>query len=215
MGGAEFTPGCSFDAALLAASGHDLVTLVPAAAAYETPTKVVARATDWFAALGARVEVVPVFRRAEAADAAAVDQLRRSRFVYLADGSAAHLRSVLKDTVLLEALVDAWRDGAVLAASGQAATALCDVMVDARGGAFTVGLGVLTGLTVIPHYDEWSKEKTHRTLAMAPSGLFVAGVDDRTALCRAVDGTWSADGAGRVDLHRDHQVVALAQLSSP
>ena len=45
---------------------------------------------------------------------------------WMADGSAAHLRSVLKDTPLVDALVAAWDGGAVLAASAQAATALCE-----------------------------------------------------------------------------------------
>jgi cyanophycinase len=141
-----------------------------------------------------------------------VQQVSGARFIYLADGSGAHLRSVLKDTPLLDAVVAAWNAGAVLAASAQAATTLCDVMVDPRGGAFTVGLGVVTSLTVIPRYDEWSKEKAHRTVRMAASSLVVAGVDDRTALIN--DGEkWSVAGAGTVTLFRDHQPIGLDAIN--
>ena len=212
IGGSEFNPGCEFDRELLAASGGTTVTLLPAAAAFENPSKVIARAEAWFAPLGASVEVVPVYRRADAGEPAAVERARGARFVYLSDGSAAHLRSVLKDTPLLDAIVAAWRDGAVLAASAQAATALCEFMVDPRGGALTVGLGVITGLTVIPRFDEWSRDKAHRTLKIAPAALAVAGIDDRTALLRSAAGDWSAVGAGKVALTRDHKTIGLSEL---
>lgn len=187
---------------------------MPAAAAYESPAKAIERAERWFAALGASISSIPVYRRAEANDRSAIDRVRAAKFIYLTDGSAAHLRSVLKDTELLDAIVETWRAGAVLAAAGQSATALCEVMVDPRGGAFTVGLGVITELTVIPHFDQWSKDKLHRTLEMAPARLAVAGIDDHTALVRDPQGQWSAAGSGRVEVHRDHRPLALAELSS-
>jgi cyanophycinase len=213
IGGTEWTDGCDFDAALLAMSGGTEVTMLPGAAAFENPAKAIARAEHWFADLGATVRVVPVYRRAESSDPAAIDAVRTARFIYLADGSAAHLRSMLKDTPLVDALVAAWDEGAVLAASAQAATALCDVMVDPRGGAFTVGLGVITWLTVIPRYDEWSKEKSQRTIRMAPASLVVAGIDDRTALIRSPNNEWSVSGAGKVTLFRGHKLVGLDALS--
>lgn len=213
IGGTEWTDGCDFDATLLELSGGSEVTMLPAAAAFENPNKVIERAQRWFAALGASVRVVPVYRRAESSDAAAVDAVRQARLIYLADGSAAHLRSVLKDTPLLDAMVAAWEDGSVLAASAQSATALCDVMVDPRGGAFTVGLGVVTWLTMIPRYDEWSREKAQRTVRMAPGSLVVAGIDDRTALIRSPDNEWTVEGAGKVTLFRDHKLVGLEALS--
>jgi cyanophycinase len=212
VGGTEWTEGCDFDAQLLKLSGGTEVTMLPGAAAFENPSKAIARAEGWFGGLGATVSVVPVYRRAESSDPAAVDAVRGARFIYLADGSAAHLRSVLKDTPLVDALVEAWDGGAVLAASAQAATALCDVMVDPRGGAFTVGLGVITWLTVIPRYDEWSREKAQRTVRMAPASLVVAGIDDRTALIRSPDNEWSVAGAGKVTLFRDHALVGLEAL---
>jgi cyanophycinase len=197
---------------LLKASGGSSVCVLPTAAAYENPGKTLARAQGWFAALGATVQPLAVYRRPDALDAAAVGAARSATFIYLADGSAAHLRSVLKDTPLLDGIVAAWNAGAVLAASAQAATALCDVMVDARGGAFTVGLGVVTSLTVIPRYDDWSKEKVHRTVRMAPASLLVAGIDDRTALIDSGKG-WTVEGAGTVSLFRNHQPVSLDALS--
>jgi cyanophycinase len=111
------------------------------------------------------------------------------------------------------AIVEAWRAGAVLAASAQSATALCDHMVDNRGGAFTVGLGLLIGLTVIPHYDLWSPDKRHRTVKLARPDLVVAGVDERSALVRDPDGRWRIAGAASAVLYRGGAAVGLDALT--
>jgi cyanophycinase len=123
-----------------------------------------------------------------------------------------HLRSVVKDSPVWDALVGAWRDGAVVAAAGGAARVLCDPMVDPRGGAFTVGLGLLANLAVIPHHNHWSEEKAHRTLLLAPKDLLVVGIDDATALLRDGDGRWSTEGAGRVAVFRGRDEVGLDAL---
>ena len=61
-------------------------------------------------------------------------------------------------------------------------------MVDTRGGAFTVGLGLVPGLAVIPRVNTWSHDKVQRTVELAPAGVAVVGVPEATALVR--------DGAG-------------------
>jgi cyanophycinase len=212
VGGSEWNDGCDFDVMLLAASGAREVAVLPTAAAYENPGKHLERATEWFAKLGATVRPVPVYDRAGARDPENVRAVREARFVYLSDGSSQHLRSVLKDTPLWSAIVETWQTNGVLAASAQAATALCDHMVDARGGAFTVGLGLVTGLTVIPHYDLWSPDKSHRTVKLARPDLVVAGVDERTALVRDPNGAWSVAGLGGAALFRDGHPVEFDAL---
>jgi cyanophycinase len=214
VGGSEWNDGCDFDAALLALSGATEVVVLATAAAYENPAKHLARADAWFAGLGAKVRGLPAYDRASARDPDNVRAVRDASFVYLADGSAQHLRSVLLDTPLWSAIVESWQAGTVLAASAQAATALCDHMVDARGGAFTVGLGLVSGITVIPHYDLWSPDKSHRTMKLARPDLVVAGIDERSALVRDPDGTWTVRGAGGAALFRAGLPITLDDLSA-
>jgi cyanophycinase len=212
VGGGEFQPGCEFDTDLLAASGGDDVAVLATGFAYENPAKAVAAATAWFEALGARVQEVPVYTRTDAMVGEHVDAIARARFTYLVGTSPMHLRSVLKDTPLFDALVDAWRDGAVLAGSGAGADVLCDPMVDTRGGAFTVGLGVVPGLAVIPRADRWSPDKVRRTVELAQRDIVLVGLPERSGIVRSPEGVWRTIGDGLVTVHRGHAHATLDDL---
>ena len=211
VGGAEWTEGCTFDAELLARSGGERVVVIPTAAAYEQPQHVIDRATAWFAGLGASVDVLEVYRRAEALAPGAAQVLDEARFVYVAGGSPMHLRSVLKDSPVWDGLLGVWRRGGVVAGSAEGASVLSTYMVDSRGGAFTVGLDLLDTMTVIPRYNLWSGDKLHRTISLAPSGMAVVGIEEATALIWA-DGAWRTAGVGAVAVHRDGHRIELDEL---
>jgi len=216
VGGGAWTPGCDFDRDLLAAVGTDEVVVLPTAAAYEHPDHAVTAATEWFATLGAGVRPAMAVDRGGANDEANVAAVRAARFVYLADGSPMHLRSVLLRTPLWDALVAAWNEGAVVAGTAAGAMVLCDPMVDPRGGAYTVGLGLVGQLGLVPRADTWSDDKLHRTRQLAPAGVPVAMVDERTALIRdgARNGTavWRAQGVGKVSVWIDGHEADLGAL---
>ena len=201
VGGGEWTPGCTFDEELISSSGADEVAVLPTGSAYENPARLVEQANDWFGQLGVRVTPVPVLTRRDALDADHAAVLASARFIYVAGTSAMHLRSVLKDTPVLEAVLAAWAGGAVLAGTNAGADVLCDPMVDSRGGAFTVGLGLVTNLAAIPRFDEWSPDKVRRTVELAPARVRLVGIPRRTALLRGADGSWTAQGAGEVAVY--------------
>jgi cyanophycinase len=141
-----------------------------------------------------------VLSRSDALDPENVAAVRAARFVYLGGGSPMHLRSVLKASSVWEALLEAWRDGAVVAGSSAGAMVLTDPMVDPRGGALTVGLGMVEQLAVIPHFGHENAEKVHRSIALAAPGIAVVGIPERTALIRDPDGTWRRAGEGQVQV---------------
>jgi cyanophycinase len=214
VGGAEWSDGCDFDERLIAECGTDTVVMIPAAAAYEAPGVLVDRARTWFDALGVRLHSLPVLGRTDALDEANVRAVREARFLYLSSGSPMHLRSVLKDTPVYDAMVEAWQGGAVLAGAAAGGAVLFDHMVDTRGGAFTVGLGLLSGFTMIPRYDTWSHDKVHRTVGLAKAGMPVAGIEERTALVHRAGSGWSVEGAGTVHVYVDGQAGDLTALPS-
>ena len=199
VGGSEWTEGCTFDATLLAASGGKDVVVLPTAAAYQHPERVVLQAAEWFESLGGQVEGLMVLDRASANDPGMAAVVRGARFIYLSGGSPLHLRSVLKESAVFDGLREAWSGGAVLAGSAAGAMVLTDPMVDPRGGALTVGLGLVDQLAVIPNYGDTHEDahgqKLERTIALAPAGLPVVGIPERSALLRDGTGKWSYEGA--------------------
>lgn len=210
VGGAEWTDGCSFDERLLAASGADRVVLIPTAAAYEQPQRVVEAARAHFERYGVTVDVVEVYRRAEAMAEGAADKLADARFVYIAGGSPMHLRSVLKDSPVWDAIVEVWKRGGTVVGTAEGASVLSTFMVDSRGGAYTVGLNLLDGLTVIPRFNTWSEDKLHRTVSLAPAGMDIVGIDEATALIW--DGSWRVEGVGNVTAFEDGKRIDASQL---
>lgn len=212
VGGGEWQEGCDFDRALLEESGTDEVLVLPTAAAYEGPQAAVDTASAWFGGLGAKVRPLMVLKRHEAEDAEVAAVARAAKFIYIGGGSPLHLRSVLKDSALWEAMCEAWQDGAALAGSSAGAMALCDPMIDPRGGAYTLGLGLVTQLAVLPHVDEWSPDKFRRSLELLPAGTRLVGLEERTAVIRSADGTWRAEGEGRVHVWADGREADISAL---
>jgi cyanophycinase len=213
VGGEEWSRGCEdFDATLLEAAGSREVLVLPTAAAYWHPERAVETAAGYFSALGASVKPCMVLGRADAEDPRNAGTVRAARFVYIAGGSVLHLRSVLKGSAVWDALVQAWAAGAVLAGSSAGAMVLGDTMVDPRGGALTLGLGLLPQLAVLPHASSWSEEKTHRTVRLGSDGLRIAAVDERTALLRGQDGHWRLLGGGNVTVWLDGRPAGLEAL---
>lgn len=212
VGGAEWQPGCEFDADLLERSGTTDVVILPTAAAYEHPDRAVATAQRWFSSLGGRAEGLMVLNHADACREENAEVVRGAGFLYLSGGSPLHLLSVLKGSAVFEALAFAWRNGAVVAGSSAGAMVLCDPMVDPRGGAYTVGLGLVEHMAVVPHHDSGATEHLWRILALAPSGVPVAGIPERTALIREPGGTWRSAGQGEVTVVIDGRPGSLDDL---
>ena len=211
VGGGEFSEGLrGLDASLLEALGADEVAVLPTAAAFERPERAVATAVAHFEGLGATVREVPVFGRPDAAEPANVEAVRSARLTYLTGGSPLHLRSVPKETPLWEALLEAWREGAAVVGSSAGAMVLGDPMVDPRGGAFTLGLGLVENLAVVPHLGAAAE---HRTLRLAPPGVHLLGIPEQTAVVKDGEG-WRAAGAlpDQVLVHLDGGIVPLSAL---
>jgi cyanophycinase len=213
VGGAEWQEGCDFDAELLA-RGRGEVLVLPTAAAYERPERAVATAQAWFASLGGKARGLMVLSHADACEERYAAEVRSSGFVYLSGGSPLHLLSVLKASLVLEALEAAWRAGAVVAGSSAGAMVLCDPMVDPRGGAYTVGLGLVEQLAVVPHHDSGASHHLWRTLELAPAGVAVLGIPEQTAVLREPDGKWRAVGAqpGEVTVQLDGETRGLEAI---
>ena len=204
IGGEEFEEACrDIDAVLLEAASTKDVLVIPTAAAFENPNKVVGAAEAYFAGLGAEVRSLMVLHHAEADDRNAASVARDAGFIYLPGGSPMHLRAVLYGSALWEGILEAHRGGAVLAASGSGAVVLCNPMIDPRGGAYTVGLGLLANVAVFPHHDTLPEHLWERVVDLRPATTLLVGIDERTAIIRDPSGSWRALGGGKVTVVGD------------
>jgi cyanophycinase len=198
QGGGPFAANDDLDRRLIESAGATRAIVLPTADAYEHPERLVAAAMLWGERLDVDVEALMVMRRSEAMERAAVSVIQGARAVYLVGDQPLHLRSVLKATPLWEAITQVLADGGVVAAAGGSAAAMCDPMVDPRGGAFTLGLGLAVGLALVTEAETWSADRLHRTLKLANTPL--VELPSGAALVRTAQG-W--ERVGEVTVHGD------------
>jgi cyanophycinase len=188
QGGGPFTTNDELDRRVLA--GIDRVVVLPTADAFEQPQDLVALARTWGERIGVEVEPLMVLTRPQAdADAAAV--VDGASAVFLAGDSSNHLRSVLKDTVVFDAIVRVLERGGVVIAAAASASALCDPMTDRRGGAFALGLGIVGGLAIMTETETWPPDQLNRARGLANTPL--VELPTGSALVRNADG-WEVVG---------------------
>src|SRR5688572_30859699 len=112
IGGGEWNDVCAdFDRELIDGVGASEVVVLPSAAAFEHPERVVERATSYFEGIGTQVRPLMVLRRSDAEDPKIAEAVRKARVVYISDGSPLHLRSVLKGSALWDAILAEFHAG--------------------------------------------------------------------------------------------------------
>jgi cyanophycinase len=188
-GGAPFIGNDDLDSRLVQGLKGPIAVL-PTADAFEGPEKMIEAARAWGERLGVKVQAVEVYSRAAAMEQAHADTLRNAAAVWVVGDSPIHLRSCIKDTPVFDAL--AWQavNGLLVAVAGSAA-AMCDPMVDPRGGAYALGLGLVTKLAVISESEQWPKDRLQRSLDLA--NTTVVEVPTGSALERS-SGEWKMHG---------------------
>jgi cyanophycinase len=189
------------DSALLALAGGAgaRVVIVPTAAT-DNPGLAAANGVRHFSALGARAEPVMIVDRAAAADPELAAQLEVADLIYLTGGNPWHLIDALRETPAHEALRQAQDLGKVVAGSSAGAMALA-AFAQARRSAegWRLGLGLASGLAVIPHADEWGldlKALAERRAGL-PEAVTLLAIDAQTVLVEGAS-TWRNLGPGRV-----------------
>lgn len=165
QGGGPFVKNDSLDAEIL--SGIDgYIAILPTADAFENPELLIAESEKWADRLGVTTKACRLFTRADASDAALVRVISSAAAVYIVGDSPMHLKSTLIDTPALDA-IRKLANSRIVVATGGSAAALCDPMVDPRGGAYTLGLGVVSELALISESETWSPERLARSRSLA------------------------------------------------
>jgi cyanophycinase len=189
QGGGPFISNDELDARVLQGlSGY--VAVLPTAEAFENPAVLIATSVVWAQRMGVETKLCAVYTRADAREDGFAQIIRDAAAVYVVGDSPIHLRTTLQATVVYEAIEQQIESGIVVAVAGSAA-ALCDPMVDPRGGAFTLGLGLVEGIAVITESETWSHDRLQRSLQLA--NTTVVQLPTGSALLYN-GGKWNVDG---------------------
>jgi cyanophycinase-like exopeptidase len=189
VGSGEFLPEMS-DIERRLLNGGSRYVQIPTAAALEGTDRLnywIGLGRQAAERLGAnQISIVPTTRE-EANDPALAEQLKGADLIYLSGGNPTFLADTLRDTILWHAIVDAFEEGASVAGCSAGAMVMGGWIPSLRHreAAGHRGLGLLPGLSVIPHFDRFIPRvgTSFAQLALRPpAGIEVIGIDELTAL---------------------------------
>ena len=150
--------------------------------------------------LGVTPVTVAVATREEADDPEVVRLVDGAGLIYLSGGNPNFLAETLRDTALWSAIQAQWRVGTALAGCSAGAMVMAAWVPTIRhpraGG--TPGLGLLSHLRVIPHFDAFMKrvpDIAARFLVGNDAHVTVVGVDEETAIVGGPE-EWVVQGTG-------------------
>ncbi|HLX39127.1 MAG TPA: Type 1 glutamine amidotransferase-like domain-containing protein [Ktedonobacteraceae bacterium] len=183
-------------------SGTPRVVVLPTAAVPDGPVvteRWIQMGLDHFTRLGAAVEPVRLFTRADANNDAIVTKLATANFIYFSGGKPRYLLETLKDTASWQAICGVHAAGGVIAGCSAGAMVLGSVLFDfPRVWRTLPALALVPDIAVIPHFDEIPAFLTSMIRSVAHKTT-VAGIDGSTALV-GTDCQWTVLGRGKVTL---------------
>ena len=209
-GGAEFG-GRMADPdkqAMMLAGGPDVpITIIPAAAAPDhNHHRAGQNGVGWFHRLGAtHVSVLPLIDSASANDPEVAKTLTKSKLIYLLGGFPHYLAQVLNGSRSWQAILTAYRSGAVIAGSSAGAMVLCEFYYDPMSSQIFKGLNLVARICVLPHHNAFGKDWVPRLKNQLPNRILF-GIDEETgALYDTSQDNWRVYGKGNITLyHSDH-----------
>jgi len=209
-GGAEFGGEMALpdhQALALAGGPGARLSIIPAAAAPDNNHQQAGqRGVRWFQHLGAtRVTALPLIDRASANKKDVAEALARSRLIYILGGFPRYLARTLMGSLSWQAILTAYREGAVIAGSSAGAMVLCDYYYDPATRKVERGLNLIPGACVLPHHNSSGQSWATQLTQDLPDVLLI-GIDEETGMIN--DGPqhrWQIYGKGAVTLYRHHQ----------
>lgn len=205
VGSGEFLPQMVDVDRWLLAGRRQRAAFLPTAAGEEGAASVkrwLGLGTDHYTAMGVEPIAVPVLNANDANRedlAALIDDVG---LIYLSGGNPGHVARSLRNSLVWDAIVRAWRNGAALAGCSAGAIALTASAIDVRSGGRTSepATNLVEHLTVIPHFDRMAHRfpgMVDQALAGLQPGFHLVGVDEDTALVGGLT-EWTVMGRQRV-----------------
>src|SRR5688572_15905057 len=106
----------------------------------------------WFQGLGAKdVDSIPLIDRPSANDEQIAKSLREAKLIYMLGGFTGYLGETLVESAAWNAVLEAYKAGAVVAGSSAGAMVMCEFYYDPNQGQVVNGLNLVANSLVLPH----------------------------------------------------------------
>ena len=156
----------------------------------------------WFQSLGAKdVVSLPLIDKVSANDERIAAALREAKLIYMLGGFTGYLGETLKGSAAWSAVLEAYRDGAVIAGSSAGAMVMCEFYYDPSKGQVVDGLNLVPNSIVLPHHNTFGKNWAPRLREISQATLI--GIDEQTGMLDDGAQTWTVYGRGSVTLYRN------------
>ena len=153
--------------------------------------------------IGSESIYLPIHERDDAFNPEFVDAIKGAGLIYFSGGDPHRVAEIFNGSPLWNEIVAEWKTGTSLAGCSAGAMAFGGTIMGIRKSHHSEGLGLLTGIEVIPHYDKmlgWLPDRVAAFIANTFSDATLLGIDENTALVHT--DAWRKFGRGNVHVLR-------------
>ncbi len=153
--------------------------------------------------IGSKCIYLPIHEREDAFNPDFVDAIKDAGLIYFSGGDPHRVAQIFNGSPLWSEIVAEWKTGTSLAGCSAGAMAFGGTIMGIRKSHHSEGLGLLTGIEVIPHYDKmlgWLPDRVTAFIANTFSDATLLGIDENTALVHT--DAWRKFGRGDVHVLR-------------
>jgi len=153
--------------------------------------------------IGAQCHFLPILNREDAFNEQYIDLVSNAGLIYFSGGDPGYITEVFDQTPLWEKIREEFNSGSSLAGCSAGAMAFGSKIVGIRKSHIQSGLGLITNVEVIPHYDQflgWVPDRIASIALRSDEGAYLIGIDEDTAL--VFTDIWRVQGHGKVHVLR-------------
>ena len=153
--------------------------------------------------IGSECIYLPIHEREDAFNPDFVDAIKDAGLIYFSGGDPHRVAEIFNGSPIWNEIVAEWKTGTSLAGCSAGAMAFGGTIMGIRKSHHSEGLGLLTGIEVIPHYDKmlgWLPDRVTAFIANTFSDATLLGIDENTALVHT--DAWRKFGRGNVHILR-------------
>ena len=153
--------------------------------------------------IGSECIYLPIHEREDAFNPDFVDAIKDAGLIYFSGGDPHRVAEIFNGSPIWNEIVAEWKTGTSLAGCSAGAMAFGGTIMGIRKSHHSEGLGLLTGIEVIPHYDKmlgWLPDRVTAFIANTFSDATLLGIDENTALVHT--DAWRKFGRGNVHVLR-------------